>query len=394
MELTSGMRHHFNIISLRLKWLMLSAVLCLALLSGSCTSGFSFGADKAQVISGTIETREIRVGSKAGGRVTEVLVEEGREVQPGEPLVRFDVAELKAQREQAEARIAQQRARLEKLQRGARPEEIAQARAAAATAKAQYEAVRTWPRPEEVEQARAAVAAAEAEVRNAETAFERTQRLRASGDIPQQDFDNAKFRLENLRARRDAERKRLDLLLNGSRAEDVRAAEERYRQAQEAERLVRAGARTEEIADARAQLAEAEARLEQIKVQLAEGEIKAPAHAVVEAVSVRPGDLTTPNQTVVRLLELDQIWVRIYIPEPQLGNIRVGQKAKIKVDTFKDRTFDGVIEQINAQGEFTPRNIQSRDERNHQVFGVKVKLDNREGKLKSGMAADVTLEKQ
>lgn len=393
MELASGMRHHFNMTLLRLKWLRLSALLCLALLSGSCASGFSFGADKAQVFSGTIETREIRVGSKAGGRVTAVLVNEGREVQPGEPLVRFDVAELQAQHDQAEARIAQQRARLDKLLHGARPEEIAQARAAAATAKAQYEAVRTWPRPEEVAQARASLAAAEAEVRNAETAFDRTARLHASGDISQQEFDSAKFRLENLRARREAARKQLDLLLNGSRAEDVRAAEERYRQAQEAERLVKAGARPEEIADARAQLAEAEGRLEQIRVQLAEGEITAPAHAVVEAVSVRPGDLTTPNQTVVRLLELDQIWVRIYIPEPQLGNIKVGQRAQIKVDTFKDRTFDGVIEQINSQGEFTPRNIQSRDERNHQVFGVKVKLDNREGKLKSGMAADVTLEK-
>ncbi|HMZ23212.1 MAG TPA: efflux RND transporter periplasmic adaptor subunit, partial [Blastocatellia bacterium] len=83
----------------------------------------------------------------------------------------------------------------------------------------------------------------------------------------------------------------------------------------------------------------------------------------------------------------------VYIPEPQLGLVKVGQKARIKVDSFNDRSFDGVIEQINTQGEFTPRNIQSRDERNHQVFGVKVRIDNREGKLKAGMAADVTLEK-
>jgi multidrug resistance efflux pump len=388
------MRNFTFIPSRQLKLLLAAALMAPALLSGSCSGqGFSLSRGKPQVFSGTIETREIRVGSKVGGRITEVLVEEGSEVQPGQPLVRFDIAELEAQRAQAEARIAQQRARLERLLHGARPEEIAQASAAAAAAKAQYEAVRTWPRPEEIEQARASLSAAEAEVRNAETAFERTQRLRQSGDISQQEFDSAKFRLENLRARREAEKKRLDLLLNGSRAEDVRAALERYRQAQEAERLVRAGARAEEIADARAQLAEAEGRLEQVKVHLAEGEVKAPSHSIVEAVAVRPGDLTTPNQTVIRLLELDQIRVRIYIPEPQLGNIRTGQRARIKVDTFNDRTFDGVIEQINSQAEFTPRNVQSRDERNHQVFGVKVKIDNREGTLKSGMAADVTLEK-
>lgn len=366
-----------------------------SLFIGGCTSqSFSLKQEKPQVFSGTIETREIRVGSKAGGRVLAVLVEEGQEVTPGQPLVRFDVAELEAQRAQAEARLAQQRARLTRLENGARPEEIAQARAAAASAKASYEAVRNWPRPEEIEQAKAALAAAEADLNNAQAAFERTQRLRASGDLSQQEFDSAKYRLDNLRARRDAEKKRLELLNNGSRPEDIRAAQERYRQAQGAEALVRAGARSEEIADARAQLAEAQARLEQIKVQLAEGEVKAPAKALVESLSVRPGDLVTPNQAIAKLLESEQIWVRIYIPEPMLGAVKVGQSAKLKVDTFPTRTFDGVIEQINAQGEFTPRNVQSRDERNHQVFGVKVKIDNRDGTLKSGMAADVTLSKQ
>lgn len=199
--------------------------------------------------------------------------------------------------------------------------------------------------------------------------------------------------MDNTRARRDAEKDSLNLLLNGSRKEDIRAAEERYRQAQEAERLVVAGPRAEEIADARAQLAEAKAKLEQIEVQVAEGEVKSPANAIVEVLPIRPGDLITPNQIVARLLEKDQIYIRVYVPEPQLGLIKVGQKASIKVDTFNDRSFDGVIEQINSQGEFTPRNVQSRSERNHLVFGVKVRIDNREGLLKPGMAADVTLEK-
>ncbi len=356
-------------------------------------NGFGFGKKDEAVFSGTIETREIRVGSKVGGRVEAVLIEEGQEVTAGQGLVKFDIAELQAQKAQAEARIAQQQARLERLLHGARPEEKAQASAATATALATLESIKTWPRPEEIEQARAAVAAAEADLGSATAAFQRTEKLRASGDISQQEFDSAKFRLDNVRARRDAEKKRLDLLLNGSRKEDVRAAEERFRQAQQAEKLVLAGARTEEIADARAQLAEAEARLEQIKVQLAEGEVKASAAATVEVLTVRPGDLLTPNQTVARLLEKDQIYVRVFIPEPQLGLIKVGQKAKIKVDSFNNQLFDGVIDQINSQGEFTPRNVQSRDERNHQVFGVKVRIDNREGKLKPGMAADVTLEK-
>jgi multidrug resistance efflux pump len=361
--------------------------------SGCGNTNFGFKSDEQLVYSGTIETREIRVGSKVGGRVLAVLAEEGQELQAGAPLVRFDIAELEAQRMQAEARIEQHRARLRRLERGARPEEIAQARAAAEAARANLEAIRNWPRPEEIEQAKSALAAAEAEHNSAEASFQRARKLHATGDTSQQEFDSAKFRAETARARRDAEKKRLDLLLNGARKEEIRAAEERYRQAREAEALVLAGPRAEEIADARAQLAEAEARLEQIKVQIDEGEIKAPASSNVEILPVRPGDLITPNQTIARLLEKDQIYIRVYVPEPRLGLVRVGQKARIKVDTFTDRTFDGTVEQINTQGEFTPRNVQSRDERNHLVFGVKVRIDNREGKLKPGMAADVTLEK-
>jgi HlyD family secretion protein len=361
---------------------------------GCANTGVIFKKKNDLVFSGTIETREIRVGSKIGGRVLEVLVVEGQEAQAGQALVKFDIAELQTQYSQAQARVEQQRARLVRLERGARPEEKAQARAATETARATLEAVRNGPRPEEIAQARASVAAASAEVNSAEAEFKRMERLRETGDISRQDFDTAKFRYENMRARLESEKERLGLLLSGSRKEDIRAAEERFRQAQEAENLVLAGPRSEEIADARAQLNEAMAGVEQIKVQLAEGEVTAPANSVVEVVSVRPGDLLTPNQPVARLLERDQIWVRIYVPEPQLGLVKVGQRAQIVVDTFPKEPFAGTIEQINSEGEFTPRNIQSRDERAHQVFGVKVRIDNREGKLKPGMAADVTILRQ
>ncbi len=371
------------------RWLILISI---TLLTINCTSsGFGFRTESELDFSGTIETREIRVGSKVGGRVAEVLVREGQEVDAGQALVRFDVAELRSQLEQAVARVDQQTARLTRLERGARPEEKAQSSAATETARANLDAIRNWPRQEEVAQARAAVAAAQADMSNAEATYSRAEKLRENGDLSMQEYDQAKYRMENMRARLDAEKKRLDLLLNGSRKEEIRAAEERLRQATEAERLVLAGPRVEEIADARAQLAEAKARVDQIKIQLSEGDVLSPANAVAEVISIRPGDLLAPNQTVARLLEKDQIWVRIYIPEPQLGLVKVGQKAEIKVDTFRDRTFNGVIEQINSQGEFTPRNIQSRDERNHQVFGVKVRIDNKEGILKAGMAAEVKL---
>ncbi len=368
----------------------LLALLHLVLQLGCNGTAFGFKRENPLLFSGTLETREIRVGSKAGGRVVSVLVEEGQSVKTGDPLVRLDMADLEAQRAQAAARIAQFQARLQRLLNGARPEEKGQAAAATATALANLEAIRNWPRPEEIEQARSALAAAEAELNNATMAFARVSKLRQNGDIAQQDYDAARYRVDTLTARRDAEKKRLDLLLNGSRKEDIRAAEQRYTQAQQAERLVAVGPRAEEITDARAQLTEAQARLKQIEVQLAEGQITAPADASVEVLSIRPGDLLTPNQPVARLLESNQLFVRIYIPETQLNAVKVGQKAQLKIDSGE--AFDCVVEQINAQGEFTPRNVQSRNERNHLVFAVKVRPTNRNNILKAGMAAEVTLQ--
>jgi multidrug resistance efflux pump len=362
-----------------------------SLLAIGCSRPWFGEGNKPLVFSGTVETREIRVGSKVGGRVAQILVVEGQQVTSGQPLVKIDISELEAQQRQVEARIAQTEARLTRLLNGARPEEKAQATAATAAARASLDAIRNWPRPEEVAQARSAVAASQAELNNAESAFARAARLHTNGDISQQEYEAARFQRDTLAARHDADTKRLELMLNGSRPEDVRAAEERYRQAQESERLVRAGARSEEIADARAQVREAKELLAQLRIQINEGEVRSPADARVEVLSLRPGDLLTPNQPVARLLETSELWIRIYVPEPQLGLVRVGQKTSVKIDTFPDRSFSGVIDQINAQGEFTPRNVQSRSERNHQVFGVKVRVDNPEGVIKSGMAADVTL---
>ncbi len=357
---------------------------------GCSTTSFGFKRENPLLFSGTLETREIRVGSKAGGRVVSVSVQEGQTVKSGDPLVQLDMADLEAQRAQAVARIAQHQARLTRLLNGARPEEKGQVSAATATALAQLEAIRNGPRPEEIEQVRATLAAAEAELNNAVTAFNRVGKLKQNGDISQQEYDAAKYRQDSLTARRDAEKKRLDLLLNGSRKEDIRAAEQRYAQAQQSERLVAIGPRAEEIADARAQLTEAQARLKQLDVQLAEGQITAPADATVEVLSIRPGDLLTPNQPVARLLENNQLFVRIYIPETQLNAVKVGQKAQLKIDSGE--AFDCVVEQINSQGEFTPRNVQSRNERNHLVFAVKVRPTNRNNVLKAGMAAEVTLQ--
>jgi HlyD family secretion protein len=349
------------------------------------------GDDRTVEYSGTVETREIQIGSKVAGRVTEVLVEEGQMVKAGVPLVRFEADELRAQREQALAQIAQATADLDKLQRGYRPEEVQQAEAAAQQQQALLEAARRGPREQELEQAHAQYAAAKAEATNADLEYQRLEVLFKSGDIARQRFDDAKARRDSTAAQAEAARQRLALLQAGTRPEELRAAEERYRQAHASAKMTREGYRKEDVAAARARLASAKAQLDELDSRLRESEVRSPADAQVQIVSVRPGDLVQPNRIVVTMLEPSQLWVKVYVPEPDLGHIKVGQKAQIRIDTFRDRTFDGHVESISAQGEFLPRNVQTRDDREHQVFGVKVRVVNSAGALKSGMSATVTL---
>jgi HlyD family secretion protein len=368
-------------------------IVAIAIYASACANtNFKVNPDAPQPFHGTVETREIKIGSRVGGRVTEVLVEEGNSVEINQPLVRFDVAELHSQLKQSEARVAQQRARLDQLIRGFRVEEIAQASAVTGTAKASFEVMRNGARPEDIAQVKASVAAIEAEVASAKISYERFNLLHQSGDLSRHEVDSAKYRYEAISARRDAEMKKMEVVINGNRHEEIQGASERLRQAEQAEKMIRVGARPEEIADARAQLAEAQAKVEQFKVLIAEGELHAPAHARVEAISIRPGDVITADQSVMKLLEADQLFVRMFIPEPDLAKIKIGQQVNVKIDAADEQVLIGIIEQINEQGEFTPRNVQSRDERNHQVFGVKIKLNNSAGNLKAGMAVSVNLQ--
>jgi multidrug resistance efflux pump len=341
--------------------------------------------------SGTVETREIQAGSKVGGRVTEVPVEEGQFVKAGSILVKFEADDLTARRQQAVAQMQQTQANLDKMVRGNRPEDIAQANAAAQAQKAAYEAARNGPRQQDIEQARAELTAAQADAANAQRYFARMQQLVAGDTISRQQFDDARNRRDSANARAKAAHERLGVLEAGTRPEDIANAEARYRQADAAADLARRGFRKEDIAAARAQVAAAKAAIASLDVSLREAEILAPADGVIETVSVRPGDLVPAGRVVVTMLETSQLWVRIYVPETDLARVHIGQSAIVRVDGVS-RDFHGHVGMIAAQAEFLPRNVQTPDDREHQVFGLKVYVDDAGNVLKSGMSATVRLE--
>ena len=274
-------------------------------------------------VSGTIETDEARVASRYGGRVENILAQEGDALMPGQVIAELDAAELHAQHD----RIA---AQLDEAIAGPRPQEIA-------AAKADWEA-----------------------------------------QVAQLEFARADAkRMEELFVGKTVSAAERDLAVSKANAleKSVAAAKSRYE-------LLLAGTRPEQIAQAKAQLAEWDTHLREMK-------ITAPTNCILEVLSVKAGDVLAPSQQVATLLLTNHIWVRVFVPEPWLGHIAVGEAVQAHVDAFPGKDFAGMVEQIQRSAEFTPRNVQTVGERVKQVFGVKVRLDNAEGKLRAGMAADV-----
>src|SRR6266404_2162561 len=336
-----------------------------------------FRRDSALQGSGTVESRNIRVGSKIGGRIDKVLVREGDSVQPGQVLITFDDKELQASLEQS-------RANAEKARRGYRPEEIAEARATAAQAKADFDLKRNGYRKEDIDSARAELDRAAADETRTRLDFQRYDALAQKDLVSKQQRDTAEANWKMAVAQKQNAQHKLSELQRGYRPEEIASAEARYLQTQATlDKYVR-GNRSEDIDAAKAAMAYDEARFR-------ERQVLAPSAASVEVLDVRPGDLIAPNTPVATLLERDEIYVRIYIPETEIYRVHVGQQAQITVDSVGKKIFDGAVEQINQQAEFLPRNVQTREERVHQVFGVKIRIDDPSHHVLPGMAADVKL---
>ncbi len=158
----------------------------------------------------------------------------------------------------------------------------------------------------------------------------------------------------------------------------------------DAERATSAARAQEKNVEAgRMRVTQARAQLADIDAQLAEMQVVAPSDSILEVLSVKVGDVLPANREVATLLLPQHLWVRVYVPEPWLGLIKLGDPVRVRVDAFAGKDFPGTIEQINRQAEFTPRNVQTVADRIKQVFGVKIRLPNNDERLRAGMAADV-----
>ncbi len=393
--------------------------------------------------SGVIEATEVDVSPLVGGTLVSVKVKEGEPVAAGQVLAELETTDLKAQLRQAQGLLQTAKgelARSEAALQGATSTlsnaqtsytkstelkgryELAQEQyraslAAREQAKARLELVLAGTRKEQLEQAAAAVASTEADWQNAARELKRLQGLLAQGAVSQQQVDLQQSREEALRGALDAAKARLAEAQAGARREEIKQAQAAFAQA-EANLLAaqRAKETAQELygdkldlkqrldaAQAEYQAAQeakvaAEGRLETAQGALATAEkrlrdavIKAPLSGVVLLKIREQGETVSAGQPVVRLADLDNMWLRVYLPETQIHRIKLGQSAEVTIDGAPGRIYQGRVSEIAQEAEFTPKNVQTREQRVKLVFGVKISVENPKRELKPGMPADARI---
>ncbi|MCB0330443.1 MAG: efflux RND transporter periplasmic adaptor subunit [Bdellovibrionales bacterium] len=291
--------------------------------------------------SGVVEADEARVGSLIGGRVANVLVQEGAEVQQGDILVSLEPFNLLERQEQAAAQLRAAEAEFTLLEEGFRSEEVE-------AAQARYE------------RARAALTLAESEL-------SRAQSLRQKQAISQKELDIA------LERRNSAE----------ASVKESRAVVEQFEE----------GFRKQEIIRAHALVEARSAELQSIKKETEELNIRAPMGGYVHAIDLVEGDLIAAKAPVMTIIDLSRIWIRTYVPENNLSH-RVGDAVQIQCDSYPEKTFSGEISFLSSEAEFTPSNIQTVEDRSKQVYRAKIRKLTPEKLLRPGMFCDVTFKSQ
>lgn len=344
------------------------------------------------VLPGIVEIQEVRLGSKVGGRVLQIYVEEGQIVSPGTKLVEFEVPELTTTRDQLKAKLDQAEADYTKAMNGPREEEKRAALAAATAAKARYDKILEGWREEEKRQAYSDLDTASADLKQSNEDLIRVLELFQQKSAARADYDAALAARDRAQGRFNALKAKVDMVKAGMRPQEKDEAKAEWQKLQAQYDELYNGTREEDKQLAKARLDEARAKLEEAEVNLREAVVRVPENlgkVVIEILAVRPGDLVPANQPVLRVLRAEDMWVKIFVPETKMHLVPLGKEVEVSIDARK--RFKGKVMQKANISEFTPRNVQSADERRFQVFGVKVKVDDADGVLNAGMAAEVRI---
>lgn len=291
------------------------------------------------ILYGNAEVTEINIGFKISGRVVELFAEEGQRVKMGDRLAVLDSSEIESQVAQNRAYLNEMITKLQELKSGSRPQEI--------------------------EQAKANLEYTEAELIKAKKDYERAEFLYKSGAISAQQMDMAKKFYDTALAQNKKAIETLSLVKEGPRKEQIRAQESRIKQAEFA--------------------------LNASEERFKDTVIYAPVSGIILRKNIEIGEIVSPNIPVYTIGDLENPWIKVYVKENKLGLVKLGQKAEIKTDSYPGKIYEGKVTYISSEVEFTPKNVQTKEERVKLVFGVKVSVKNINDELKPGMPADVRI---
>ena len=296
--------------------------------------------EKGITATGTIEVTKTDITAKVGGYLVELKIKEGDPVQRGQMVVKIDRPDLQAQLLRDEAALARAKAQLRDVEQGARSQEL--------------------------QEAAANLAAASAQATRAKADFERYSRLFREGAIAAQQLDNSRSAHEVA-------------------ANSLLAAQSRYS-------LLQSGNREETIEAQRLEVARSEAVLAGSRSQLADTNVVSPLSGRVLSKNYEQGEYVNAGVSIATIGDMKDCWVKVFVSTAQMGQIRLGQAVKVKIDAYPDRAFRGEIREISQNAEYTPRQSITQRERANMVFAVKVKIDNPDEIMKPGLPADVVIE--
>ena len=319
---------------------VLIPVLIIALTAGSFFFYFKKQADPNQVrVSGNIETTTIGVGFKIAGHVSERLVDEGFNVKKGQLIAKLETADIELDVANARAQLLASQATLAQLTNGSRPQDVMAAKAV--------------------------FRSAEADRNNAAAEYRRIQQLFAQNAISTQDRDRSRTAYATSSARAEQAAQQLSLVQEGARQEEIDLAAARVEQARQTLKLT--------------------------QTRLAYAQAASPIDGVVLSKNIEAGEYVSPGTPVVTVGVLDQLWLKAYIAENDLGRVKLGQKVAVTTDTYPNKIYNGSIGFIASEAEFTPKNIQTAEERVKLVYRIKIMIENTARELKPGMPADAVI---
>ena len=360
---------------------------------------FSHKNENQLGVSGNIELTQVDISFKVPGKLVELAVDEGSFVKKGMVIARIDREQVEQQRSRDEASVAASSSQYQQMETSVRwqretlESDIALRKAEERAAQARLDLLLAGSRPQEIQQAEAAVQDATAQHNQAKADWDRGQELFKNDDISRAQYDQYRMRLDSTSAILRQAQEKFALVKEGPRKEDIEAARAEVERAKAALKASEANRleverREEDVKAHRADVARAKAQVAMTQTQINDTVVTSPIDGVVLVKSAEVGEVLAAGTTVVTIGDIDHPWLRAYINETDLGRIKLGQPVTLANDSYPDKTYPGRISFISSEAEFTPKQIQTREERVKLVYRIKIDVDNQRHELKSNMPVD------